>query len=353
MNGITIYLAGAMAGREGHGFEAFETATGELRAAGYTVMSPHEGVPEDHRRLAAEMGARWRTTEQYTKYLLRDLAMIAKCDEVYLLRGWERSAGARAEVAFATARGIPVRRPDEWSTSVGTRSDHAEVSRTSIRRFRGGVDCGFFEIIASETGDLVTYEDHEADKALAVIPLEVRIRELEAAEKANHGTQAEHLAHERGPMSWRLDEVRVNTMLAALGEHLVWTGKEVVLSTDLQAITEAAVKALDVTEPGRREPSEEAVEAATQVTVSREEVLAKGLIALAQKIKDTFASTDELPEGSMEAELVNVAYALVERTGVHQAIYAEMGPSEEEQEDIDLIAADDALRAALDVEGGQ
>jgi hypothetical protein len=36
-----------------------------------------------------------------------DLAILAKCDAVLLTDDWERSAGARAEVAFADANDIP------------------------------------------------------------------------------------------------------------------------------------------------------------------------------------------------------------------------------------------------------
>lgn len=37
-----------------------------------------------------------------------DLAIVAKCDAVMLTDNWLRSSGARAEVDYANARGIPV-----------------------------------------------------------------------------------------------------------------------------------------------------------------------------------------------------------------------------------------------------
>ena len=37
-----------------------------------------------------------------------DLELLARCDAVMLTPDWTRSSGARAEVAFAQARGIPV-----------------------------------------------------------------------------------------------------------------------------------------------------------------------------------------------------------------------------------------------------
>lgn len=41
-------------------------------------------------------------------WLEGDLAMLAKCDALIVTDDWQRSSGARAEVAFAEARGIPV-----------------------------------------------------------------------------------------------------------------------------------------------------------------------------------------------------------------------------------------------------
>lgn len=41
-------------------------------------------------------------------WLAGDLLMLARCDVLVLVPGWERSAGTRAEVEFARERGIPV-----------------------------------------------------------------------------------------------------------------------------------------------------------------------------------------------------------------------------------------------------
>src|SRR5262245_29123514 len=41
-------------------------------------------------------------------WLAGDLEMLARCDFLLLTSDWERSAGARAEVAFARARGLPI-----------------------------------------------------------------------------------------------------------------------------------------------------------------------------------------------------------------------------------------------------
>lgn len=41
-------------------------------------------------------------------WLKGTLALLARCDALVLVPGWERSAGARGEVAYAEAHGIPV-----------------------------------------------------------------------------------------------------------------------------------------------------------------------------------------------------------------------------------------------------
>ncbi len=45
-------------------------------------------------------------------WLAGDLVMLARCDAVVLVPGWQRSAGTRAEVDFARERGIPVLEAD-------------------------------------------------------------------------------------------------------------------------------------------------------------------------------------------------------------------------------------------------
>jgi hypothetical protein len=50
-----------------------------------------------------------------------DLAMVARCDAVLLVPGWERSVGARGEKDYASRAGIPVFESlfgvDEWRES--------------------------------------------------------------------------------------------------------------------------------------------------------------------------------------------------------------------------------------------
>ena len=98
----TIYIAGPMRGLPNHNREAFNAAARRLAADGWETINPADisgvfGVflpPFNERLLRAVMDA--------------ELAAIQHFDAIYLLRGWERSEGARAELAVALANGLIV-----------------------------------------------------------------------------------------------------------------------------------------------------------------------------------------------------------------------------------------------------
>lgn len=46
--------------------------------------------------------------ETYAKYLLVDMQLLTSATDIYMLRGWEASRGARAEHAFAFAIGLNI-----------------------------------------------------------------------------------------------------------------------------------------------------------------------------------------------------------------------------------------------------
>lgn len=51
---------------------------------------------------------------QWHQYMRRDLSMLSACNGIALLPGWERSRGARLEVAWADALQMPVRAVEDW-----------------------------------------------------------------------------------------------------------------------------------------------------------------------------------------------------------------------------------------------
>lgn len=86
---MRVYISGPMTGIEDENFPAFNRASALLRSMGFDVENPADkGIIE---------GWEW---EDYLRY---DLKMMADCQAIYLLPGWENSKGARLEVHVARA----------------------------------------------------------------------------------------------------------------------------------------------------------------------------------------------------------------------------------------------------------
>jgi hypothetical protein len=106
-----IYVAGPMRGYPEFNFPAFRAAAKLLREQGYTVFSPAERDEEVHGEEFASnfpTGSLEDATNQgfsLRRALYDDLAFITReADAIYMLKGWEKSAGAQAE--WATARAL-------------------------------------------------------------------------------------------------------------------------------------------------------------------------------------------------------------------------------------------------------
>lgn len=98
-----IYIAGPMRGLPHYNYPAFMRAEARLSAMGYEVVNPATmgdayGTPEE---LAAD--------PKLLKRLMTDeLRECAACDAIYLLRVWEKSVGAMAELAVALRMGLEI-----------------------------------------------------------------------------------------------------------------------------------------------------------------------------------------------------------------------------------------------------
>ena len=80
-----IYISGPMTGIANANREEFFKANARLAAYGYTVLNPAvnpEGL-------------------SYDEYMAIDMAMLQVCDAIYMLTGYQKSPGARAELALA------------------------------------------------------------------------------------------------------------------------------------------------------------------------------------------------------------------------------------------------------------
>jgi hypothetical protein len=90
-----IYLSGPMTGLPDYNRPEFARIAEELRAQGMSVFNPGDIGPKEN-----IMPRAW--------YMRKDLEGLMKSDSVYLLDGWEDSAGARLEVEVAKQLEIPI-----------------------------------------------------------------------------------------------------------------------------------------------------------------------------------------------------------------------------------------------------
>lgn len=100
----SVYVAGPMRGHDSFNFPAFDAAAAELRADGWEVFSPAEHDRDDgfDETLNSLEGFDLRKAFQW------DVEKIFEADAIYMLRGWETSAGATLEKAIAEFVGSEV-----------------------------------------------------------------------------------------------------------------------------------------------------------------------------------------------------------------------------------------------------
>lgn len=99
MNKKTIYIAGQMAGLPDLNFPAFYAAEKQLEAAGWKPVNPARfnhvfGVEPKDRLLDAVCES--------------ERAAIPHLDAIYLLKGWEKSKGAKRELLVALQHDLEV-----------------------------------------------------------------------------------------------------------------------------------------------------------------------------------------------------------------------------------------------------
>lgn len=97
MKGKVIYIAGKMTGMPNYNREAFFKKAMELRRQGYVVLTPSV--------LTAGLSD--------IAYMDICLAMVRSAEAVYMLSGWDSSAGAVAEHALASKLALTIIYEDE------------------------------------------------------------------------------------------------------------------------------------------------------------------------------------------------------------------------------------------------
>jgi hypothetical protein len=102
-----VYVAGPMRGIKSFNYPKFEEATADLRARGYSVVSPAELDDETTYEwcLASPDGQHLDeipSEDTWGDCLVRDIKIVIdKVDGVAVLPGWHKSTGARGETFFA------------------------------------------------------------------------------------------------------------------------------------------------------------------------------------------------------------------------------------------------------------
>ena len=92
---MKIYIAGPMTGYKDFNFPAFFKAEKWFENQGFEVVNPARLDDGD-------------TTKEWEYYLKRDIGLLAGCDEIALLEGWDSSKGATLEALVAYQLGLGV-----------------------------------------------------------------------------------------------------------------------------------------------------------------------------------------------------------------------------------------------------
>ena len=98
-----IYIAGPMRGLPHSNYHSFNAAAARLRAVGHTVQNPAE-IGERFGGIDAILSSQ-KTLDAVIK---EELRILAECDIIYLLDGWQHSEGARAELKLALEKGLDI-----------------------------------------------------------------------------------------------------------------------------------------------------------------------------------------------------------------------------------------------------
>jgi hypothetical protein len=101
----TVYICGPMRSHPNLNHPAFFEAEETLLKAGHKVINPA--------RMDQELGLDPHNSQMDSKFIedcaRRDIDAVFECDELVLLPNWEKSKGAKAEIAVAQWLGKPIR----------------------------------------------------------------------------------------------------------------------------------------------------------------------------------------------------------------------------------------------------
>ena len=88
---MKIYISGAISGTDDY-MERFSRAENELTTKGWSVVNP------------ANVNAQLPIDTGYEEYMKMSFCMLDMCDNICMLKGWEKSCGANRELGYAIAK---------------------------------------------------------------------------------------------------------------------------------------------------------------------------------------------------------------------------------------------------------
>ena len=143
--GRKIYIAGPMRGILNYNFDAFDQAAVYLATEGLVPVNPAEldrqdGSYESWELFRGDTEYNWDKfpgdDEDFKVCVARDISHLLKCDAIYLLKGWEKSYGAKAELAAAEWLGLTVfyQEPESVTKEV---SQEEDILETALRITKG------------------------------------------------------------------------------------------------------------------------------------------------------------------------------------------------------------------------
>lgn len=112
---MRVYISGPMTGQACYNVEEFDAAAKRLRKQGHFTINPHDFTPVfgTMKEVAESFKALYDNDAAFGGSLaacvmVAELAAVRSCDAIYLLKGWENSRGAKAELAEAIKHGLKV-----------------------------------------------------------------------------------------------------------------------------------------------------------------------------------------------------------------------------------------------------
>lgn len=97
MKATKVYISGPISGKEDGNQAAFYEAAYRIIKEGAFPVNPHD------------VGYFLPPGSSWLDYMRVDIKALVDCDEIYMLRGWWRSRGARLEWVIARGLGMKVR----------------------------------------------------------------------------------------------------------------------------------------------------------------------------------------------------------------------------------------------------